>query len=99
MPHDGVLLSCKTYKLVRMTILRYETGVSIPTGNSRFGVAPGHYLFSHMSCQGDESSLFECEYEYIRVIRAFSGRLLSLEKEAHGVYCMVEYLEYTIFGL
>ena len=90
MPHDGVLLSCKTYKLVRMTILRYETGVSIPTGNSRFVVAPGHYLFSHMSCQGDESSLFECEYEYKRVIRAFSGRLLSLEKEAHGVYCLGE---------
>ena len=82
-----------------MTILRYETGVSIPTGDSRFGEAPGHYLFTDMSCKGDESSLFECEYEYKRVISAFNGRLLSLEKEAHGVYCLGEYLEYTIFGL
>ena len=88
MPYDGVLLSFKTYKLVIMPILRYETGVSIPTGNSRFGVAPGHYLFIEMSCNGDESSLFDCEYRYGREIRAFSGRVLSLEKEPHGVYCL-----------
>jgi len=51
-------------------------------------VAPGHYLFTHMNCNGDESSLFECQYEYKRQIRAFSGRVLSLEKEPHGVYCL-----------
>ena len=71
-----------------MTMLRYETGVSIPTSSSRFGEAQGQPLFSSMSCKGDESSLFECEYDYKREMRAWSGRVLRYEKQAHGVYCL-----------
>ena len=88
MSYDGVLLPCRTYLLVTVTILRYETGVSIPTSNSRFGEAQGQPLFSSMSCKGDESSLFECEYDYKREMRAWSGRVLRYEKQAHGVYCL-----------
>ena len=73
-----------------MGILRYETAVSIPTSNSRFGKPQSDFLFSSVNCKGDESSLFDCEYDYGVEMRAWSGRLLPCDEKAAGVYCLGE---------
>jgi len=69
-------------------MMGYETAVSIPTSNSRFGKPQSEFLFSSVNCKGDESSLFDCEYDYGIEMRAWSGRLLPCDEKAAGVYCL-----------